>query len=129
MVYNYNGKDYNIPDKEIDNFMDSLDISLAEACEMYLADNELIENQEQEELNKAAAHGKRRYEQSDKPRKKTEKVRKIDFEKGYLLEIMRKALENEAKIDNFWVKTETELYFSYNNNNYTVKLTKHRPKK
>lgn len=129
MKYTFENVEYNIPDKEIDKLMDSLDISLAEACELYLADNDTIENEEQNKADAFAKGGKRHYEKSDKPRKKTEKVRKIDFEKGYLLEIMRKALENEAKIDNFWVKTETELYFSYNGNNYTVKLTKHRPKK
>ena len=122
-------KNFEIPDKEVDNLMDNLDISLAEACELWLADNDKIECPEQEEAQKKAQNGKRRYEQSDKPRKKTEKVRKIDFEKGFLLEIMRKALENEANIEDFWIKTETELYFTYNNNKYTVKLTKHRPKK
>lgn len=129
MKYTFENVEYNIPDKEIDKLMDNLDISLAEACELYLADNDTIENEEQNKADALAKGGKRHYEKSDKPRKKAEKVRKIDFEKGYLLETMRKALENEAKIDNFWVKTETELYFSYNGNNYTVKLTKHRPKK
>ena len=107
MKYTFENVEYNIPDKEIDKLMDSLDISLAEACELYLADNDTIENEEQNRADALAKGGKRHYEKSDKPRKKTEKVRKIDFEKGYLLEIMRKALENEAKIDNFWVKTET----------------------
>lgn len=129
MKYTFENVEYNIPDKEIDKLMDNLDISLAEACELYLADNDTIENEEQNRADALVKGGKRHYEKSDKPRKKAEKVRKIDFEKGYLLEIMRKALENEAKIDNFWVKTETELYFSYNGNNYTVKLTKHRKKK
>ena len=128
MEYNYNGKMYQIADDRIDKAMESLDISLADACEMILADDGLIENNEQNALNKEA-QGQRRYEKSTKPRKKIEKVRKIDFEKGYLLEIMRKAIENEINPDDFWVKTETELNFTYNSNKYTVKLTKHRPKK
>lgn len=129
MKYNYKGKEYEIEDALVDGAMESLPyLSLSEACEMILADEGRIENEEQNALDKLA-QGQRRYEKSTKPRKKTEKVRKIDFEKGYLLEIMRKALENEANIEDFWIKTETELYFTYNNNKYTVKLTKHRPKK
>lgn len=129
MKYTYENKEYNIPDDAIDKMMDALDISLAEACELYLADNGTIENEEQEKADKEAKKGARRYEKSANPRKKAEKVRKIDFEKGYLLEIVRKALENEINPSDFWVKTETELNFTYNNNNYTIKLTKHRPKK
>ena len=118
MEYNYNGKMYQIADDRIDKAMEVLDISLADACEMILADDGLIENNEQNALNKEA-QGQRRYEKSTNPRKKTEKVRKIDFEKGYLLEIMRKAIENEINPDDFWVKTETELNITYNGNKYT----------
>jgi len=123
----YNGIE--IPDNEVDKMVDALEISIAEACELWLTDHDKMVNEEQEKANKEAQKGKRRYEQSANPRKKAQKVRKIDFEKGFLLEIMRKALENEANIEEFWIKTETELYFTYNNNKYTVKLTKHRPKK
>lgn len=123
----YNG--FEVPDKEVDKLQETLEISIAEACELWLADNGKMVNEEQEEANKRAETSPRRYEQGTLPRKKAEKVRKIDFEKGYLLEIMRKALENEINPSDFWVKTETELNFTYNNSKYTVKLTKHRPKK
>ncbi len=123
----YNG--FEVPDKEVDKLQETLEISIAEACELWLADNGKMVNEEQEEANKRAETSPRRYEQGTLPRKKAEKARKIDFEKGYLLEIMRKALENEINPGDFWVKTETELNFTYNNSKYTVKLTKHRPKK
>lgn len=123
----YNG--FDVPDKEIDKLMDNLDISLAEACELWLADNDKITNPEQEEIDKKAKMGARHYEKSANPRKNVKKERKIDFDKGYLLSIISKILQDEAKIDNIWQKTETELYFSFKNAKYTVKLTKHRPKK
>lgn len=123
----YNG--FEIPDNEVDKMVDALECSIAEACEIWLADHDKIVNEEQEKADKEAKKSGRHYEKSATPRKKVEKTRKIDFEKGFLLEIMRKALENEANIEEFWIKTETELYFTYNNNKYTVKLTKHRPKK
>ena len=129
MVYKYNGRDYEIPDDAIDKMMDTLDCSIADACETWLADNDIITNDEQEALEKDAKSGKRHYEKSGKTRKKAEKVRKVDEEKGFLLEIMRKSLENGANIAEITTKTETELNFSYNGSNFTVKLTKHRPKK
>lgn len=122
----YNG--YEIPDAEIDKLMDSLDISLAEACETWLADNDKIENEEQNALDKSAK-GKRRYEKSGDARKKSTKERKVDENKRFLLEILQKALENDTNAVNFSVKTETELSFAYKNDEYTLKLTKHRPKK
>ena len=123
----YNG--FDVPDKEIDKLMDNLDISLAEACELWLADNDKMTNPEQEEIDKKAKMGARHYEKSANPRKNVKKERKIDFDKGYLLSIISKILQDEAKIDDIWQKTETELYFSFKNAKYTVKLTKHRPKK
>ena len=70
----------------------------------------------------------KRYEKAEKPRKKTEKVRKVDEEKGFLLQHVKDTLEDlgaETKL----IKTETEVTFTYNGNNYTIKLTKHRPPK
>ena len=47
-------KKHNIPDKEIDKMMEKLDISLEEACEMILADKEIIVDETVEELTKKA---------------------------------------------------------------------------
>lgn len=70
----------------------------------------------------------RRYEQSDKPRKKATKERKVDKEKLVLLELVKDALtENTTAVD-FRLTTETELTFFLNDNFYTFKLTKHGKK-
>ena len=45
-------KNFEIPDNAIDNLMDNLDISLADACELWLADNGKIKNEEQTALDK-----------------------------------------------------------------------------
>ena len=71
----------------------------------------------------------KRYEKAEKPRKKTEKVRKVDEEKKLLLEVIEDALTEDNHCEIISRKTETELTFTYNDNNYTVKLTKHRPPK
>ena len=123
----YNG--FDIPDKEVDKLMDNLDISLAEACELWLADNDKMTNPEQEEIDKKAKAGGRHYEKSANPRKKVKKERKIDENKGDLLKTMAIALIEKHNCTEMTQKTETELHFEYKNEKYTVKLTKHRPKK
>ena len=124
-----NGKIYEIDDDRIDKAMDALDISLAEACEMILADDGLIKNEVQEKLEECAKNAPRRYEQSAKTRKKAEKERKIDENKAELLEIIHDTLQMTPNLAITGQKNEVELYFWYKNDDYTLKLTKHRPKK
>ena len=129
MKYNYNGKEYDVPDDVIDKMVDTLDCSIVDACENWLADNDLITNETQDNLDKEAKKGKRHYEKSGNPRKKAKKVRKVDENKGDLLKTMAIALIEKHNCTEMTQKTETELHFEYKNEKYTVKLTKHRPKK
>lgn len=123
----YNG--FEVPDKEVDKLVDTLEISIADACELWLADNGKIVNEEQEKANKLAETAPRRYEQGTAPRKKVKKERKVDYNKADLLQIIKNALFDDENVVITGQKTETELYFSYFDEKYTVKLTKHRPKK
>ena len=126
MKYNFNGKILNIPDAEIEKNMKALEISRDEAIEMWLDDNDYIENEEAEALTEKAKVIKR-YETSDKPRKKVTKERKVDEEKKYLINILVTALGDEVR--NISVKNEAEISFLCNENSYTIKLVKHRPPK
>ena len=54
MKYNFERKIINIPDEEIKNNMKHLDVSEEEAIEIWLEDNDYIENEEQEALCKKA---------------------------------------------------------------------------
>ena len=54
MKYTYKGKNYNVNDADIDKLMEQLDISLAEACEMWLSDRDLIVDETVEELTAKA---------------------------------------------------------------------------
>ena len=123
----YNG--FDVPDKEIDTIVDQLECSIAEACEMWLADHDKMVNEEQEKATKMAQKNGKHYEKGEKTRKKTQKERKIDENKRGLLEIMQKSLELVPGLAITGQKNEVELHFNYENANYTVKLTKHRPKK
>lgn len=123
----YNG--FDVPDNAIDNLVDNLGISIADACELWLADNGKITNEEQEKANKQAEKAPRRYEQGANPRKKVEKERKVDINKGYLLEIIKNALVNDGNCTNFVQNNEVTLDFTAFDEEFTIKLTKHRKKK
>ena len=69
----------------------------------------------------------RRYEQSDKPRQTAKKERKIDVTKKRLLTDCKVLIEGlGAKV--LSTKTETEITFVFQDEEYTLKLIKHRPK-
>lgn len=127
MKYNFNGKEINIPDAEIEKNMKLLDISKEEAIEMWLDDNDYTENEVVEELT-AKAKTVKRYEKADKPRKATTKERKVDEEKKRLLDLCRVPIEGAGGIITN-VKNEAEFSFTFGDNCYTVKLVKHRPPK
>jgi len=79
------------------------------------------------------ASGNRTYEKSDKKRKSAKRERKVDEDKLHILNCVRILLEgmqsNAGEEMGVALKTETELTFSYKGNDYTFKLTKHRPPK
>lgn len=128
MTYNLNGKNIRIPDDEIEKNSRLLDISKDEAIQMWLEDEGYLENAVVEELTKKAKENRVNHDaKSDKPRKKTERVRKVDEEKKYLLNLLISAINSENCIDT--VKNETEFSFTFGENSYSVKLIKHRPPK
>lgn len=92
-------------------------------------DGEPVTREEAKEMAEMEikANGIKRYEKSDKPRKAVKKERKVDADKKYLLDLLITAINAETCIKN--VKTETEFSFEFGDNEYSVKLIKHRPKK
>ena len=126
MRYTKNGKEYDIPETEIDTLVDALEISIDEACEVWIDDKEDNMTEEQKELEAKASKIKR-YEKAEKPKERKPKERKVDEVKGSLLNTIAGALADRVTITGR--KTETELTFELNGESYTVKLTKHRAKK
>ena len=94
------------------------------------ADGEPITREEAKEMAEIEikADKMRRYEKSEKIRKKAERTRKVDEDKKYLLTRIEGFIYN-IDCNNITMKNEVELSFEYNNNNYTLKLVKHRPPK
>ena len=113
-------------EQEIQKNMKVLGISREEAEQLWEDDQNDFIGEEGEEMTRKAKEVKR-YEKGDKLRAKAKKERKVDENKKLILDKLHKALETFVKITN--VKTETEISFVYNDEEYTLKLTKHRPKK
>lgn len=93
-------------------------------------DGEPVTRKEAEEMAEMEikANQTRHYEKSDAPRKTPTKERKVDPTKKRFLNDCKTLLEGlGAKILN--VKTETEIVFSFDNEEYSLKLIKHRSKK
>ena len=122
-------KGFTIDDERIDKYVEKMEISIEEACIMILEEDGKIE--EREEVKKATnvKEEKRHYEKSNKPRKKAEKVRKVDETKKLFLDEVSALVEDLGAVVTAR-KTETETTFTYDGATYTFKLTKHRsPKK
>lgn len=101
------GKKVNIPDDEIDTLVDKLDLSIAEACELWLEDNALQVNEEQEELDKKAKASRItatiHEAKATKERKERKVVRKEDTTKENIIKALAERLEElatEVKIEN-----------------------------
>lgn len=104
--------------------MKSLKISRQEAEQLWEDDQEDFIGEDGEEMTRKAKEIKRYEKAETPPKEKRKKERKIDENKKYLLDIMHKSLKSIVKITN--IKTETEISFVYNDEEYTLKLTKHR---
>lgn len=116
-------------EKEIEKYMQKLGISYAEAVQLMEDDADDFIGEEGEEMTeKAKVNSAKERAPREKNKNKKPRERKVDEEKGYLLRTID-GLIRGLGAENTNLKTETELSFDYNDNKYTLKLTKHRPQK
>lgn len=127
-----NGKQVDIPDNELDKLVDKLNLSLAEAIELWLEDNDFQVNEEQEELDKKAK--KERITatiheaKADKPRKERKVVRKEDSTKEGIIKALAERLEElatEVKIENIGKL----ITFKLGNDSFKLDLIRQRKPK
>ena len=132
MIKNINGKNVNIPDKDIQNFMKSLDISEDEAIAMWLDDNDYTTNEQVEELTKKAKINKtdKIVVQSKANKEKTERKPKENPLKQAIIEDIYKFLSKNNTLQNVKVVNNTKTIDFYAENKYfSINLVEHRPKK
>jgi hypothetical protein len=94
-----NGKNVNIPDKEIEKNMKLLEISKEEAVEMWLEDEGYLDNEEQNELDEKAKkvkidHGASAIDKTEKKEKKPREIKVSDEKQALFGEIVEKLAEN-----------------------------------
>ena len=100
MKYVLKGKEINIPDEELDNLVDKLDLTMEEAIQVWLEDEGYEVNEEVEALTQkakdnkitATIHGAR----AEASKAKREVVRKENPTKEAIIQILAKALEAEG---------------------------------
>ena len=121
------GKYYKKPTMSIEK----LTKQIFDECEKDGEPVTMEEAKEMAEMEIKAKSNGRHYEKSlestTKKNKKARPPRKIDETKKELLKIVKEAFTRN-KIEITAEKTETEISFNYNNESYTLKLTKHRKK-
>lgn len=92
-------------------------------------DGEPVTKEEAEQMAEMEikASGMRRYEKSEAPRKSTKRERKVDLTKQRVLRNCKVLLEGmgATKAE---MKTETEVIFTFEEEEYSLKLIKHRKK-
>ena len=127
-----NGKTVNIPDKEIDTLVEKLDISISEAIECWLEDNDLVELDEESQAlqdkakNVKVDHGvayKKGEKKAPKPKVVTD-TKKLLFQT--IWEVVHQEYGDGAVIrtDNKYIDVKSGGY------SYTINLVEHRkPKK
>ena len=119
------GKVFTVDESDIKDIMETEKMDRETAVRCYFEDMGLIDAGEKATITEiTSTPQKRRYVKSDKPRKKAERVRKVDEEKKVILNKLMSVIDAEKT-----VKNEAEFSFNLNGTDYTVKLVKHRPKK
>lgn len=134
MKYTFNNKTYNIPNEEIDKLTESLDISIAEACEMWLSDHDMIVNETVEELTKNAQknrvtgtiHNAKGEKKERKPREKKENPLKKE-----IIEAIYNGIIKEITSSDHVSITNVEKYIdlTIGDREFTINLIEHRKKK
>lgn len=126
-------KGFTISDKIIDEMMEKdKELSLADACDLYLYDKGLIDNEEADKLTATA--NKNRITQTihkakeTTERKKTTRVKKENPTKQEIIKTLYDAIAN--KYDNVTI-TNNEKYidFTIAEDEFTINLVMHRKKK
>lgn len=124
-------KGHDISDAEIDKMMDSLDISLEEACETILCDMGIEENETVEKLTAKAQKNRITNTIHDakgvkKPRERKENPLKKEII-GRIYNLFEREYGNLMKV--FIRNNEKYIDLEIEGRSFTINLVEHRPKK
>lgn len=124
-----NGKNVKVAKKWVDTACQKLDIDVDSALEMWLEDNDYLENEKQNELDKKAKENKIKLGATEKTeRKKVIRERKPNIVKENIIKNLEncvKSFANDVKVEN----VGKIITFSYENKQFKLDLTEKRVKK
>ena len=115
-------------EQQIENYMKSLQISRAEAEQLFEDDQADFIGEEGEEMTKKAKEV-RRYEQADKPKSKKKREVKLDEDKVKIINFLERVMTDSDALEVSVKNPQREITFQYNDCEYSLTLTKHRPPK
>ena len=115
-------------EQQIEKYMKSLEISREEAEQLWEDDQADYIGEQGEEMT-AKAKEIRRYEQSAEKKERKPREKKLDEDKVKLIKFLYDEMLSGG-LDKVEIKNEQrEITFLYKDAEYSVTLTKHRPKK
>ena len=115
-------------EQEIQKHMQVLGLTREQAEQLWEDDNSDFVSEEMAEMERKAK-ANRRYEQSDKPRAKAKREVKVDEEKVKIIDFLMRVLA-DSDVSQLEIKNpQREIAFQLNGADYSLTLTKHRPKK
>ena len=115
-------------EQQIENYMKSLQISRAEAEQLFEDDQADFIGEEGEEMTKKAKEV-RRYEQADKTKSKKKREVKLDEDKVKIINFLERVMTDSDALEIFVKNPQKEITFQYNGCEYSLNLVKHRPPK
>lgn len=120
-------------EKKITEMMTKLGLTRDEAIALFLEDEE-VDKMTMKELNADLTNEQKKViknasKTTSKPREKVKRERKVDEQKKFLIECLVNGLQSTTKVSDITTKNEVEINFKAYDNDFTVKLVKHRPPK
>lgn len=130
IVKEINGKIVKIPMPDIVNYMQKLELTQDEAIELWLTDNDYMDNEEVDRLSKQAKENKVNIRAESGERKKREVVKKENPTKEGIIQEVAATLEKIGAVNIKITNISKLIEFEKDGNSYKLDLVqKRQPKK
>lgn len=130
IVKEINGKTVKIPMPDIVNYMQKLELTQDEAIELWLTDNDYMDNEEVDRLSQQAKDNKTNLRADTGERKKREVTKKENPTKERIIETLAATLENIGAVNIKITNISKLIEFEMDGNNFKLDLVqKRQPKK
>jgi hypothetical protein len=130
IVKEINGKAVKIPMSDIVNYMQKLELTQDEAIELWLTDNDYMDNEEVDRLSQQAKDNKTNLRADTGERKKREVTKKENPTKEGIIKEVAAMLENIGAVNIKITNVSKLIEFEMDGNSYKLDLVqKRQPKK